>query len=179
MWRDSRCRGGRQSLPQQTDVGHRTEGGRWEPHILSLFSGFYFPPVTVPCLMEPALLPGSHAAGSYLHFSSLGVRPERPHSLQRPACATITHVLSQLLAGGLNLAPDASCPHTLPGLEPAAFSKLSHDILAGAPPQHLTPTPAFQLNTAAFQNGVLRATACQPWKWSQDSSVYPMYRWGN
>lgn len=36
------------SLPQQIDVGYRTEGDRWEPYIPSLFPGFYLPPVTVP-----------------------------------------------------------------------------------------------------------------------------------
>lgn len=51
------------------------------------------------------------------------------------------------------MAPDASCPHTLPGLELAASSELSHDIPPRAPPQHPTPTPAFQLSTAAFGAG--------------------------
>lgn len=45
------------SLHQQIGVGFRIEGGRWEPHSLSPFPGFY--PPLLPYPMDPAVLPGS------------------------------------------------------------------------------------------------------------------------
>lgn len=146
-------------------MGCRIEGGRWEPHSLCPFPSFYLPPVNFspprgPCC--PAWLPcckvtlASQPTWDKATWATLSAMSSlcHHHSCTLPAADRRTQ----------SLAPDASCRLTLPGLELAAFSQLSHGILASAPPQLPTPTPAFQLSTAAFQSRVLRATACQPRK---------------
>ena len=89
----------------------------------------------------------THASRWHLQLSPLGVSPQS-HTLCH-------HSHTPPTAGGRTqaLAPDPSCPHTLPGLELAAFFELSHDILARAPPHHPTPLPAFQLSTATSRAG--------------------------
>lgn len=100
--------------------------------------------------------PAPHAVRAHLHLSPLGVRPHGPHGPHGPHSARSSqsgpHSCALPAAGGRtqSLAPDASCPHTLPGLKLAAFSELSHDIQAGGPSLAPTPTPAFQLCTAVF-----------------------------
>lgn len=95
----------------------------------------------------------------HTHISALWGGPHRPDSLPSPGCAAVTLVFSSCWQRTHSLAPDASCPHTLPGPGLAAFSELSHDIPAGAPPQCPSPSP---LHTAAFQSGVLRVARVGP-----------------
>ena len=102
LWGESSCVGGMLSLPQQVELGHRVEGGRWEPHSLSPFPGFYHPPVMVsapngpcspdwpPCCKITLASQPTWGEATWATFW--------PH----PACAAITVVLSWLLAGGLS-----------------------------------------------------------------------------
>lgn len=80
----------------------------------------------------------------------------------RQAQAMLLSLSYTLAAGGRtpSLAPDASCPHRLPGLELAAFSELSHDMgPSPAPPPRAQHSNSAQLPS---QSGALRATARQP-----------------
>lgn len=102
---------------------------------------------TLLSFLAPRMGFPTHASRWHLQLSPLGVSPQS-HTLCH-------HSHTPPAAGGRTqaLAPDPSCPHTLPGLELAAFFELSHDILARATPQHPTPIPAFQLSTATSRAG--------------------------
>ena len=151
------------NLYRQTEVRHRIEGGRWEP-----LPRLLPPPPTCNCVpaqwtLQSSLAP-THAAGVHIGLRSLGLRPHGPQSARSSQCGPHSRALPAAGRRAQSLAPDASCPHTLPGPKLAAFSELSHDIQARAPPRHPTPTPAFQPSPAAFRSRVPTATAWQLWK---------------
>lgn len=149
------------------------------PITISLPNGLCFL-ASLPCCEIP---PTSQPAWDKATVATLSATSSLccPHSRTLPAAGGRTQ----------SLAPDASCPHILPGLELAAFSELSHDILARAPPQHPATTPEFQLNTAASQSRVLRAqhvstghgprialpALCTDWETEAQKGPGLYYRW--
>lgn len=102
---------------------------------------------TLLSFLAPRMGFHTHAPRLHLQLGPLGV------SLQSHTLCHHSHTPPAADGRTQALAPDPSCPHTLPGLELAAFFELSHDILARAPPQHPTPTPAFQLSMTTSRPG--------------------------
>lgn len=111
---------------------------------------------TLLSFLAPRMGFHTHASGSHLQLSPLGVSPQSHtlchHSHTPPTADGRTQAL----------APDPSCPHTLPGLELAAFFELSYDILAQGPSPAPHPHPSISTQHYYFQTRVLRVTHVSP-----------------